>query len=254
MDRAGAGRQRYINRHITGAIVRRQSSAAGRTRCSARAQGRRPQLRRPVQGLRRPGRTGQLATPAGLDAAQRAGAAGRQRRRAAWLLAPPGPTPATGRVSSASSTTRVRCGSSRTSSATGRAAGGGASRTGRPAGPRRPVAAGRRTGRHRGGTKRGPRVRWRCRPADTGELDQLRRQLESIWRVESSAELAGRLTDERVRVVGDPAELIKVFGATKETLLTGEVLATGRRELLPFLREQAVSKTLHRFGHVPPER
>lgn len=88
----------------------------------------------------------------------------------------------------------------------------------------------------------------------TGELDQARRQLESIWRVESSAELAGRLTDERVRVVGDPAELIKVFGATKATLLTGEVLATGRRELLPFLREQAVSKTLHRFGHVPPER
>ena len=33
-------------------------------------------------------------------------------------------------------------------------------------------------------------------------------------------------------------------------VITGEVLATGRRELLPFVREQAVSTTRHRFGHV----
>ena len=37
------------------------------------------------------------------------------------------------------------------------------------------------------------------------------------------------------------------------TPLFGEVLSTGRRELLTFLREQAISRTLHRFGHVPPE-
>lgn len=55
-------------------------------------------------------------------------------------------------------------------------------------------------------------------------------------------------------MVGDPAEVIGVFSATKATLLTGEVLASGRRELLPFLREQVVSRTLHRFGHLPPDR
>ena len=36
------------------------------------------------------------------------------------------------------------------------------------------------------------------------------------------------------------------------TLLAGEVLATGRRELLTMLREQAISRTMHRFGHLPP--
>ena len=72
--------------------------------------------------------------------------------------------------------------------------------------------------------------------------------------MESAGELASRAAAGRIRVVGDPAEVIGVFGATKATLLTGEVLASGRRELLPFLREQAVSRTLHRFGHLPPDR
>ena len=56
--------------------------------------------------------------------------------------------------------------------------------------------------------------------------------------------------DVRVRVVGDPAGL----GIANPTvgLLTGPVLATGRRELLGFLREQSISQTLHRFGHMPP--
>ena len=90
--------------------------------------------------------------------------------------------------------------------------------------------------------------------ATTGALDQARRQLEPIWRVESAGELASRAAAGRIRVVGDPAEVIGVFGATKATLLTGEVLASGRRELLPFLREQVVSRTLHRFGHLPPDR
>jgi RHH-type proline utilization regulon transcriptional repressor/proline dehydrogenase/delta 1-pyrroline-5-carboxylate dehydrogenase len=34
------------------------------------------------------------------------------------------------------------------------------------------------------------------------------------------------------------------------TVFAGPVLATGRRELLVLLREQAVSRTMHRFGHV----
>ncbi|GMA41372.1 hypothetical protein GCM10025883_34170 [Mobilicoccus caccae] len=34
------------------------------------------------------------------------------------------------------------------------------------------------------------------------------------------------------------------------TLFSDPVLATGRRELLFFLREQAISRTMHRYGHL----
>jgi RHH-type proline utilization regulon transcriptional repressor/proline dehydrogenase/delta 1-pyrroline-5-carboxylate dehydrogenase len=55
-----------------------------------------------------------------------------------------------------------------------------------------------------------------------------------------------------VRVVGDATAL---WPATLEadadvTLLAGQVLASGRRELLTVLREQAISRTMHRFGHL----
>ncbi len=62
---------------------------------------------------------------------------------------------------------------------------------------------------------------------------------------EDEAAFCGRLADEkdlRVRVVGDPSV----------ALVTGPVLAAGRHELLTFLREQSISQTLHRFGHMPP--
>ncbi|MEL4504467.1 bifunctional proline dehydrogenase/L-glutamate gamma-semialdehyde dehydrogenase [Luteococcus sp. H138] len=58
--------------------------------------------------------------------------------------------------------------------------------------------------------------------------------------------------DARVRVLGDPAGLRVTSPSV--ALLTGPVLASGRRELLAFLREQAISHTLHRFGHLPPSR
>jgi RHH-type proline utilization regulon transcriptional repressor/proline dehydrogenase/delta 1-pyrroline-5-carboxylate dehydrogenase len=38
------------------------------------------------------------------------------------------------------------------------------------------------------------------------------------------------------------------------TVLDHPVLAAAGREGLTVVREQAVSRTLHRFGHVPPER
>ena len=41
-------------------------------------------------------------------------------------------------------------------------------------------------------------------------------------------------------------------GAGEVTVLDGPVLASAARELLTVVREQAVSRTLHRFGHVPP--
>lgn len=63
---------------------------------------------------------------------------------------------------------------------------------------------------------------------------------------------AGEVTG-RVRVVGDErATLPSELAADGVTVLAGPVLATGRRELLTMLREQAVSRTLHRFGHLPP--
>jgi len=37
-------------------------------------------------------------------------------------------------------------------------------------------------------------------------------------------------------------------------VLDGPVLASAERELLTVLREQAVSRTLHRFGHVDESR
>ncbi|MBO3101445.1 proline dehydrogenase family protein [Cellulomonas fengjieae] len=64
---------------------------------------------------------------------------------------------------------------------------------------------------------------------------------------------AGEVTG-RVRVVGS-APGLREAAATRVghvTVLDGPVLASGARELLSVVREQAVSRTLHRFGHVPP--
>src|SRR5690606_18456747 len=57
----------------------------------------------------------------------------------------------------------------------------------------------------------------------------------------------------RVRVVGTaPGLRAAARGRTGAvTVLDGPVLLSGRRELLTVVREQAVSCTLHRFGHVP---
>ena len=41
-----------------------------------------------------------------------------------------------------------------------------------------------------------------------------------------------------------------VPASTGLTILQGPVLASGRRELLTVLREQAISRTTHRFGHL----
>lgn len=56
----------------------------------------------------------------------------------------------------------------------------------------------------------------------------------------------------RVRLVGDPASLALPPDAAAVTVVTGPVLAAGGREMLSVLREQAVSRTLHRFGQLPP--
>mgnify|MGYP007121286025 CR=1 FL=1 len=53
-------------------------------------------------------------------------------------------------------------------------------------------------------------------------------------------------TPSRVRVIGAAPE--SLYGDIATAVLDGPVLADGRRELLPYLHEQAISATLHRFG------
>lgn len=60
----------------------------------------------------------------------------------------------------------------------------------------------------------------------------------------------GKVTG-RVRVVGEAPGLRDAAASRlgSVTVLDGPVLASGRRELLTMLREQAVSRTMHRYGH-----
>ena len=72
-------------------------------------------------------------------------------------------------------------------------------------------------------------------------------------RVESDAAFAARAArelPERVRLVGaDAAALAAAVGGSPDVAVYGgPVTAAGRVELLPFLREQSVSITAHRFG------
>lgn len=60
----------------------------------------------------------------------------------------------------------------------------------------------------------------------------------------------GKVTG-RIRVVGQAPGLRDAAASRlgSVTVLDGPVLASGRRELLTMLREQAVSRTMHRYGH-----
>jgi RHH-type proline utilization regulon transcriptional repressor/proline dehydrogenase/delta 1-pyrroline-5-carboxylate dehydrogenase len=60
----------------------------------------------------------------------------------------------------------------------------------------------------------------------------------------------------RVRVVGSAPGLraAAVTRTGEVTVLDAPVVASGRRELMTVVREQAVSRTRHRFGHVDPTR
>jgi RHH-type proline utilization regulon transcriptional repressor/proline dehydrogenase/delta 1-pyrroline-5-carboxylate dehydrogenase len=56
---------------------------------------------------------------------------------------------------------------------------------------------------------------------------------------------------ERLRVVGTaPEALRRAAAAVGASLVDAPVVADGRREMLTVLREQAISRTRHRFGHV----
>ncbi|SDQ39537.1 L-proline dehydrogenase [Tsukamurella pulmonis] len=63
--------------------------------------------------------------------------------------------------------------------------------------------------------------------------------------------LARRAEPVRIRVLGTPEpEVAAAAAAHGHSVLRGQVLLSGRRELLSVLREQAVSTTLHRYGHL----
>ena len=74
---------------------------------------------------------------------------------------------------------------------------------------------------------------------------------------ESDVEFAariGRLGVERIRVLGDVDDRIRrAANAAGVHLATDPVTPSGRVELLHYLREQAVSRTLHRFGNLVSE-
>ena len=55
---------------------------------------------------------------------------------------------------------------------------------------------------------------------------------------------------ELIRSDGEPATLGE--GDPDLAIYAGEVTTAGRIELLPFLREQAISITAHRFGNPDP--
>lgn len=62
---------------------------------------------------------------------------------------------------------------------------------------------------------------------------------------------AGTATAQRIRLIGgDPAAVAAALGGTPDVAVySGAVTPSGRVEVLPFLREQAISITNHRFGN-----
>ncbi|RMI04633.1 aldehyde dehydrogenase family protein, partial [Cellulomonas triticagri] len=71
-----------------------------------------------------------------------------------------------------------------------------------------------------------------------------------------AARVAAGTVAGRVRVVGTaPGLRAAAVARTGEvTVLDTPVVASGRRELMTVVREQAVSRTRHRFGHIDPTR
>ncbi|MGO1226058.1 MULTISPECIES: bifunctional proline dehydrogenase/L-glutamate gamma-semialdehyde dehydrogenase [unclassified Brachybacterium] len=75
--------------------------------------------------------------------------------------------------------------------------------------------------------------------------------------LEDSVAFAGRipaLTQSRIRLIGEPDAALRraIAEHIEVALFTGVVVSSGRIELLPFLHEQAISATDHRYGNPLP--
>ncbi|GAB3816341.1 proline dehydrogenase family protein [Tessaracoccus terricola] len=86
----------------------------------------------------------------------------------------------------------------------------------------------------------------------TGPGRAVLEELAGLRVVDLAAHLADAARDTRVRLLGSVGSLPDELAAMGVAAVAGPVLANGRRELLTCLREQSISRTLHRFGQVPP--
>ncbi|WP_245822978.1 bifunctional proline dehydrogenase/L-glutamate gamma-semialdehyde dehydrogenase [Brachybacterium avium] len=81
---------------------------------------------------------------------------------------------------------------------------------------------------------------------------------EAAVQVQDATAFAARIPDleqSRIRLLGqsDPALRAAIADRIEVALFTGEVVVDGRVELLPFVHEQAISATNHRYGNPLPE-
>jgi RHH-type proline utilization regulon transcriptional repressor/proline dehydrogenase/delta 1-pyrroline-5-carboxylate dehydrogenase len=90
---------------------------------------------------------------------------------------------------------------------------------------------------------------------DNAEVASLLAAVPLTVRVETAEEWRALLAETppaRIRLIGDAADAAELIAATggrpDVAVWSGPVTEAGRLELLPFLREQAVSVTAHRFG------
>ncbi len=106
-----------------------------------------------------------------------------------------------------------------------------------------------------GGAEATTALAWYRRAADVAGVELI----ESDANDESEAAFADRLGGlgvERVRCLGvtPSAELWRAAADLHVFVSTAPVVFDARRTLLELVREQSVSRTLHRFGNLPPER
>ena len=85
-------------------------------------------------------------------------------------------------------------------------------------------------------------------PVPTAIVTDVAVESDAAW-LARAPQLTGR-----VRLIGgDPHALAEAVGGSPDVAIhAGPVMTSGRIELLPFLREQSVSVTAHRFGN--PDR
>ncbi len=94
----------------------------------------------------------------------------------------------------------------------------------------------------------GTKVEFSATPAVAEQLAVLGLEVHQLSDAAFASELS-RAESARVRTLGEVADTTREAAVeSNSVILEQPVLADGRRELLPYLLEQAVSVTMHRFG------